>query len=245
MRCSNCGWTNPEGLSKCRKCNQTLCASETLDAPKAIINIPKSEETVGQCLKCGYPLVEGADYCPNCGCQKVEMPEVEIAETVSVQNRKTVVLDHSSNTDGKGETKADLKKEQPIVVNSGVKEPVSEDRGIVTTPKESANNSTGESMNRTVIDFNQKNFLSQDTRKTVVDSTDYLSNKEKVLLSETVADFCNGVEVKVNAEATPFQYKLSCIDGGTAMDIVLQSSLELPLKQGEVVLIGGLRYRAN
>lgn len=245
MRCNNCGWANPEGLSKCQKCNQTLRASEILDAPKAIIAPQKSEESVGRCLKCGYPLVEVADYCPNCGSQKIEMPKVEVAETVSVQNRKTVVLDCFSNTDGKGEAESYPRKEQQIAVNSGVKEFVSEGHGIVTTPKEDVNKPNVKSMNRTVIDFAQENSSVQDTRKTVVDSTEYFSNKEKVLPKETVADSCNGVEVKANAGATPLQYKLSCIDGGSTMDIVLQASLELPLKQGEVVLIGGLRYRVD
>lgn len=245
MRCNNCGWTNPEGLSKCQKCNQTLSASEPLTAPEVVVPTLKNDEPVGRCSKCGYPLAEGADYCPNCGSRKIEMPKVEAPKEISVQNRKTVVLDSPSNIQVEEVAKADPEIEQPVVVESVVKEPVVENYSVVEAPKEELSKPCEKSMSRTVVDFPHKNSSAQDTRKTVVDSTEYISDKKEALPRETVADFSEKIEPKVDAKAASFQYKLSCIDGRATMDVVLQASSELPLKQGEVVLIGGLRYRAD
>lgn len=245
MRCNNCGWTNPEGLSKCQKCNQTLSASGPMAAPEVVVPTPKNDEPVGRCSKCGYPLAEGTDYCPNCGSRKIEMPKVDAPKEVSVQNRKTVVLDSPSNIQDEEVAKAEPEMEQPAVVEPVVKEPVVESYNAVEALKGEVSKPCEKSMNRTVVDFSHTNSSAHDTRKTVVDSAEYISNKEEALPRETVADYCEKLEPKVDAKVSSFQYKLSCIDGGAAMDIVLQASSELPLKQGEVVLIGGLRYRAD
>ena len=49
----------------------------------------------------------------------------------------------------------------------------------------------------------------------------------------------------VDTKVDEYRYKLSCIDGDAAMDVMLQASSELSIKQGEVMLIGGLRYRVD
>jgi len=69
MRCKNCGWDNPEGHSRCEKCNASLSylideeiphsgyASEEFD-PKA---------TLIGCSACGYPVRPTETECPVCG----------------------------------------------------------------------------------------------------------------------------------------------------------------------------------
>ena len=54
MRCDNCGWSNPEGLAKCQKCNQNLNESQD------------SHDSVA-CMHCGYLLSSANVCCPNCG----------------------------------------------------------------------------------------------------------------------------------------------------------------------------------
>ena len=81
MRCRNCGWENPDGYVKCEKCHvnindipinsadkQTTPVSDRMKstvAESVIFNdfpptIPKS------CPKCGYPVGDNSDTCPNC-----------------------------------------------------------------------------------------------------------------------------------------------------------------------------------
>ena len=82
MRCDNCGWNNPDGLTKCQKCNQEL-----VQAPTPVQNNfnqtvmdpsrNRSEVQVGSqvfCPGCGYPLSEGVTVCPNCGTAAVAEP---------------------------------------------------------------------------------------------------------------------------------------------------------------------------
>lgn len=87
MRCKNCGWDNPSNVSKCEKCNAPLSGS-MIDRDKQPIqvqeptnlnstvreseifgssNAPKSGQQDGICRKCGYPLAEGMNVCPQCG----------------------------------------------------------------------------------------------------------------------------------------------------------------------------------
>lgn len=79
MRCTNCGWENPEGTQRCEKCNSPLVGAPVYE-PKAEeprqdlkstvreVQEPieiKSKENI--CPECGFPLREGTLSCPNCG----------------------------------------------------------------------------------------------------------------------------------------------------------------------------------
>lgn len=67
MRCRNCGWTNPDGIVRCQKCNQVLT--------------PTSNGNV--CIRCGHPVNPGDDNCPSCG--------------TSIHSFSSGVLDNSNN----------------------------------------------------------------------------------------------------------------------------------------------------
>lgn len=84
MRCKNCGWENPNGLTKCEKCNTPLAgavnnqpAYGTIpEAPQAEQNLnktvfeaevfPQAAPAANACPNCGYPMRPGVTDCPNC-----------------------------------------------------------------------------------------------------------------------------------------------------------------------------------
>lgn len=91
MRCKNCGWENPEGVTACEKCHNPLAqeaqanskptahVSEGLrgtvaegivfgDAASAPHAVPKS------CPKCGYPISDSSTTCPNCNHELTPAP---------------------------------------------------------------------------------------------------------------------------------------------------------------------------
>lgn len=215
MRCNNCGWTNPEGLSKCQKCNQTLSVSEP-STPKEVVTFEK-KESLGRCEKCGYPLAEDADFCPSCGYKKNDLFREQTEENVSIQNRKTVVLDSPSIMDSGDCVMTESQNAEQEELNNICSQKVEE-------------KSSSSILNKTVIDIPQRNVPKHDTRKTVVDTDDCLP-------SEIVAVDENKIE------NTSLQYKLSCVDGDSSLDIVLFASSKIALKKDDILLIGGLRYR--
>ncbi len=93
MRCDNCGWNNPDGLTKCQKCNQELKSApnfnQTVMAPNREHSVPVQEvEEPVACTRCGYPLSAANSYCPNCGTQVSHiLPNPSPAAS---QNAKTV-----------------------------------------------------------------------------------------------------------------------------------------------------------
>lgn len=86
MYCTNCGWSNPDGVEFCQKCNEPLAVSSDVvvdSAPCAVAPsqpdvTPASYEisggdnaTVLACPKCGYPM-SSKGTCPNCGALYVD-----------------------------------------------------------------------------------------------------------------------------------------------------------------------------
>lgn len=93
MRCMNCGWENPDNLTKCEKCNSPLNVNRSL-GHKPVMEQGGREEVSSlkgtiserrvfedsipevknpECPECGYPLRVGMKHCPNCGAD-VERP---------------------------------------------------------------------------------------------------------------------------------------------------------------------------
>lgn len=94
MRCNNCGWDNPAGLSKCEKCNSPLESNDNYYAAPcgnnpggtvvedAMSSSPSLSKTVREssvfnfvqgnptspnvCPNCGYQLRNNVSVCPNC-----------------------------------------------------------------------------------------------------------------------------------------------------------------------------------
>lgn len=80
MRCKNCGWENPDGLTKCEKCHSNLSDATPAHKPTTPVS-DRMKSTVAEgvvfsdptpvsspktCPKCGYPISESSTSCPNC-----------------------------------------------------------------------------------------------------------------------------------------------------------------------------------
>ncbi|MDE6648970.1 MAG: zinc ribbon domain-containing protein [Muribaculaceae bacterium] len=80
MRCKNCGWENPDGLTKCEKCNGSLNEASSVHNPTTpvsdrmrstvsegvIFNDQISRVVPKTCPQCGYPVSDTSTSCPNC-----------------------------------------------------------------------------------------------------------------------------------------------------------------------------------
>ena len=79
IRCKNCGWENPAGTKKCKKCNARLTGSmagqesetrnerhEKSNYSDDSFNSTEKENCI-TCCACGYELAKGMKKCPRCG----------------------------------------------------------------------------------------------------------------------------------------------------------------------------------
>ncbi len=68
IRCDHCGWgNNPEDAKRCQKCNQELVLSVPEPTPDMFETVKRTESVMPDCAKCGYPLSPEISFCPNCG----------------------------------------------------------------------------------------------------------------------------------------------------------------------------------
>lgn len=119
MRCNNCGWNNPENVTKCQKCNQELVQDFSFSdaSPEHAVPVQNSlKQTViatssastqpikhsldyiegdGTCPKCGYPLSVGVHFCPNCGLELNKNSVQDMNKTV--MDSKPVTSNSSEN----------------------------------------------------------------------------------------------------------------------------------------------------
>lgn len=91
MRCKNCGWDNPSGLTYCEKCNtpleggvsnyagtavessnaapiygNTVCEASASPNIESLASANPVAGTPERCPKCGYPLRSSSSVCPKC-----------------------------------------------------------------------------------------------------------------------------------------------------------------------------------
>lgn len=105
MRCTNCGWDNPNGVDRCQKCGQHL---ETADSQPQLQNTASITETTDDaeqvCPSCGYPLAVGVATCPMCGTsisnhlQQSSGKETVIMNRTPVSGKETVIFDRPSES---------------------------------------------------------------------------------------------------------------------------------------------------
>jgi len=153
MRCTYCNWNNPDGLTRCQKCNRPLVRieSERTSAQSSIAPVEsedwKSRETRvfdstkseieninSVCPDCSYPVMQEDEYCPNCGAslQKGRTPShsatVLDASLVSKAGRSTV-LDQRMRS-----TVLDSSFSRKTTMDTGVCEVLPEINGNASSP---------------------------------------------------------------------------------------------------------------
>ncbi|MBR4028185.1 MAG: zinc ribbon domain-containing protein [Alistipes sp.] len=223
MRCNNCGWTNPVGVSKCQKCNQPLTGTETA-VYKESAEVPSGEVVSVKCEKCGYPVSGDWSMCPNCGAQVGNIPlKDEPSKKVEDDSRKTLVLDQLPISEENEDMKNMDSSSTPQTLSKATV--IANPHGMVAAEKKKTNE-----LNKTVLESASHNPSKDDTRKTVVDTADYAPTISKHAAAS-------------KSDKKDYSYSLSCMDGNSSIE--LKSSSELAVKEGDVVLIGGLRYRVG
>ena len=66
MRCKNCGWENPDNLTRCEKCNTPL-DGVSFNAALAAAPQQSFNKTVNEAAVFPDAPVGGANVCPQCG----------------------------------------------------------------------------------------------------------------------------------------------------------------------------------
>jgi len=196
MRCSNCGWANPDGQERCQKCNQELdyslaelssaevASAESEDSTEPSeasvgAKINGSEETISAvegasfsgCSQCGYPVTKGVAECPMCGC--------------AISN--TEVKEHAPQSNTTSQDKCVANSTKATVVVSSVMESIQKEAAIkIAASKKSAD--SVDAFKKTVMDVNggDKPHAVNDMSKTVRDMG--VLNKEVSRLKQTVRD---------------------------------------------------------
>lgn len=102
MRCKNCGWENPNGLTKCEKCNTSLsgivnnqpiygtmqeAVPQANPLNKTVCEaavFPEVAPVSNVCPNCGYPMRPGVTDCPNCHQQSASQSTPSTPKQVKV-----------------------------------------------------------------------------------------------------------------------------------------------------------------
>lgn len=227
MRCNNCGWTNPEGVSKCQKCNQLLTGIEPA-VHKEVVAVKKEDVPSVRCEKCGYLVTGEWTVCPNCGFQIAgRQAREEVVESVSQDNRKTVVLDQQPVAE-----QPVAMKEEPQAVSANSQPLQNKTVFVDLHDAKKEDKCPVNELNKTVLEMPKSTLAKENTRKTVVDTADYMSTADKAAAI-------------TSTDKADYSYSLSCMDGDASMNVVIKASSELAIKKDDVVLIGGLRYRID
>lgn len=136
MRCYNCGWNNPDNLTKCEKCNQPLIPETSSNAIAAesadyaqnnlnktvivtpgspVVGNPENFQESDLCPKCHYPLSAGQRFCPNCG--------FEVRPAGTDELLKKTIVDSSHQSRGCKETVREIPLD---LITPDAPDPVSE-----------------------------------------------------------------------------------------------------------------------
>lgn len=265
MRCDNCGWPNPEGVERCQKCNQKLRVSvcEEVEPVKTVIPQMPNTATV-YCNKCGREYASHMPSCPNCGFTNTELKAAQPldksslkrtvafnSETPSVQN-----TDAGINTPSAGEVPPEVLSFGITDKNDLKKTIAAKDFQVAEanqTPAISGIQSLSkEDLRKTVVAFNN-----EPTEQSVAPNEGLLHNSNKPNLKATIVDVENSAllqKIKANmggdtpkyTDAITANYTLESMDHDGNEPIVLRisSTAEINLKNDDIVLIGGIRYRS-
>ena len=263
MRCDNCGWTNPEGVERCQKCNQKLRFGEYEEPqPVRAITEPTADTSVVNCNKCGREYASDMASCPNCG----------FANTSSSANLSADKSMLKKTMAFSGETPIvptfDTMSEPPLsgtsqheVLPFGIKDKNDLKKTIAVKDFQAAE------ANQAPAFPDIQSLSKEDLKKTVVAFKNEpeeqpapqnagMQNIDKANLKSTIVDLQNSeLMQRTNTEATKNKlsrtnedlncYTLESMDHEGCKPIVLKilATAEINLRQNDIILIGGVRYR--
>lgn len=243
MRCDNCGWNNPEGLSKCQKCNQEL--SPVIRRDEVVSqnmnytvmdqgrNRMSGEGDVHQksvaCPKCGYPTGTGISFCPNCGAglERNDTPHVNVKATVREIPDELFAVPGNATNERKGlnKTVREYSGGMKATVREIPSELITEPNPISLSQQKSSfqlipmDNFDG--LVQTVLDFGGTN---------VTVGRAEISGKEESVPDNVCAAF----------EFSDGQWKVQDKSGECA--VYVRATRSIGLESGDIVVIGNRRF---
>jgi hypothetical protein len=169
------------------------------------------------CPNCGYAISEGTVICPIC---KTEIKKADdgIQSVPDFENtQKTVMMDAS---------KGNSNNQQIDVKHTVVDvQPVHSTEEPAQSPKVD--------LKKTVCDFSRVEGK-EEKKAPEPESKNVVTKKEQIIETE---------QHELSAEEQQFSYDFECMDSDEHDKIALVSKSELLLKEDEVILIAGLRFR--
>lgn len=239
IRCSNCGWEgNPDGSVKCQRCNQLLTLHEDVHQQKSSVSVrddskldvQKTVSDVQVCVNCGHSILEGSLFCSYCG-TKVDETGVKYVASIGEKNNecaKTKVFD-------------------PKTLEESIQNVIPQNEESKQKPND---------INSTVIE-KSSSATPLNGKVTVADASIILEQVQKAaketLRCENEPAISSSVTVAESVPCTDelFSYTLLTVDvevgsekgiSSNSREIKIESPFDLSLNEGDILLIGGLRF---
>lgn len=244
IRCSNCGWEgNPDGSAKCQRCNQLLTLHEDVHQQKSSVSVcddlkldvQKTVSEVQVCVNCGHSILEGSLFCSHCG-NKVDETGVRSVASPGGKNNecaKTKVFDSKTLEESIQNIipQNEESKQKPNNINSTVVEKSSFD-----TPFNGKATVADASIILEQVQKAAKETLRCDNEPAVSSS---------VAVAESApSDICTGELFSYTLSTVDVEVEVASVQGisSKSREIKIESPFELSLKEGDLLLIGGLRF---
>ncbi len=226
IRCDHCGWSNnPEDATRCQKCNQELIVpiqAQSLDMLETV----KMNDCLSECKKCGYPISAEVSVCPNCG--------------FSVQPVRDA--SHKPKSEAAGAMKATV-RDISVPSQSVLKKTIPLGGRSHSSHEKSVGSVEQEQQARKVRPFNETIRIDDVhapavTKKIFPDTALF---RLRPLDMDVPESFAFGTDTNASFEYDDGQWYIA--DGSGTDSTFVCASRRIALEKGDVVVIGGRRYR--
>ena len=240
MRCNNCGWMNPDHLSKCQKCNQEIKVDTCCDASMNKLERPLGVGTVAFneviCSNCGYPYQKENTACPNCGTVNIQQAHQVVNTTKTAIIDSPTLMDYdqvqSSNNNPFQQAKDNTTNANPnkfvvTQIDCNVNPKIAATMNIAAGATVAINRDADTNANS----FKQNNY---NFKKTVRD-----------VFPQELDSIVTAEKKKEIPQTDNYSYKMLSLDVAeeNKFEILITTPRKLELKSGDIILIAGLRYK--
>lgn len=233
---------NPDHLSKCQKCNQEI-KSDAYKAPQA----NRAERPLGVgtlafdeviCSRCGYPYQKGNTMCPNCG-----TPAIVDQPSAPINTARTMIIDNPQYINGQDmQNFSSNSANQPISPNvASVNREFTATR-IDCNPSPEAYIPANAGMNATVA---LENGVDKIAAKNSSNNFNYKKTIKDIHAFGQDSTCIEEPRIEQQPIADTHCYKLHTMDIAeeNKFEISITSPVTLDLKSGDVILVGGQRFK--